>query len=84
MMVDEFDSFCSVSGLYNDLFTTLDVSHIFNLSLFTQEDEIKSGKHCQADLLEFMEMICRIAADASHPPPPTQGDDGSMIESDMT
>jgi len=84
MMVDEFDDWVQQSGMLNDLMTTLNVTHIFNISMLTQEDEVKSGTHLRASVLEFTEMICRVCADASLPPPPTKGEDGEMIPSTMS
>lgn len=51
--------------------------------MMTQVDEIEKGRHCEASTIEFMEMVCRAAEEASFPPPPTQDDNGEWVESDM-
>ena len=84
MMVDEFDDFCTLSGVLNDLMTAPIISNFFNLSIFTQEDEVKTNSHMRASLVEFVEMICRIANEGSYPPPPKIDEYGDEIESDMT
>ena len=84
MMVDEFDDWVQQSGLLNDLLTTQRISHIFNVSMLTQEDEVKAGTHLRASVLEFTEMVCRVCAESSLPPPPTKGEDGTEIPSTMS
>ena len=84
MMVDEFDDWVQLSGLLNDQFTTKEISHIFNVSMLTQEDEVKSGAHLRASVLEFTEMVCRACDEASWPPPPTAGPGGQTVPVNMT
>ena len=83
MEVDEFEMFVTVSGLLNDMLVARDISLIFNLSMMTQVDEVNKGRHCQATLLEFTEMFCRCAQDASFPPPPKKNEDGELVASSM-
>jgi len=44
--------------------------------MLTREDEIKDNAHCKASLLEFIEMVCRIAYIGSYPP------SGENVDSD--
>ena len=83
-MLDEFEDFCTMSGVLNDLFTAPIVSHTYNISLFTHEDEIKTGNHLRASLVEFLEMICRIAHEGSYPPPPELDEDGEECDIEMS
>ena len=85
MSVDEFDDFCNLSGVLNDLMTAPIISHLFYQSLLTSEDEIPAGSgHCNASLLEFMEMIARIAHEGSYPPTGDEAVDGAEEGAEMT
>lgn len=79
MEVDEFEIFVTVSGLLNDILVARDISLIFNLSMMSQVDEINKGRHCQATLLEFTEMFCRCAMDASFGPPAKKNEEGELV-----
>ena len=84
MMVDEFIDFVGNAGLLNDGLTQQKLPLIFNLSMLTQINEVDKGRHLEATPLEFMEMMCRCAEEGCYPPPPKQGEDGEMIESNMS
>ena len=84
MMQDEFEEFVVAAGILNDGLAQRELSLIFNLSMITQVDEIEKERHLNAQPLEFMEMFCRLANEASFPPPPKKNEDGEMIESDMS
>jgi len=84
MMRDEFEAFCERSGLQNDLLTTREASLHFNLSIFTQVDEIEKRRHLEATPLEFMEMIVRVCDDSSWPPYMGLDEDGVEIPSEMS
>jgi len=45
--------------MLNDGFAAREIPLVFNLSMFTQVDEIEKQRHLDAGLVEFMEMICR-------------------------
>lgn len=77
MMVDEFEDFCCISGVCNDLMTQQLITYLFNISIFTYEDEVKDGKHLQASLIEFIEMCVRVANEGCYGPPVT---DDQVIE----
>ena len=83
MEVDEFDMFCNASGLLNDSFASREVSLLFNLSMFTQVDELEKARHLRATPLEFMEMFVRCCDEASLPPPAFEDSDGEEIASTM-
>ena len=70
--------------MINDGLAQRELSLIFNLSMITRVDELNSERHLNAQPLEFMEMFCRLANEASFPPPPKKNADGEMIESDMS
>lgn len=54
MMCDEFVGFVEASGMINDCMTAKNVSYLFNLSMLTQDDEVKpGGQHLKATALEF-------------------------------
>ena len=74
MYVDEFDDFCSMAGLLNDLMSKDHTSHIFAISQFTSEDEYKDNIHFKATSLEFAEMLCRVAKIGSYGPYVGSGD----------
>lgn len=80
MEVDEFENFCVTSGLMNDSFAAREVPLIFNLSMFTQVDEINKGRHLRASALEFYEMVCRVAGEASFPPQSMQSKEINVEE----
>ena len=84
MMVDEFDDWVQASNLLNELMTAKNISYIYNVSMLSQEDEVKSGTHLKATVLEFTEMICRVCAEASFPPPPQIDENGDEIPVTMT
>lgn len=83
MQQDEFEQFCLSTGMINDGFAAREIPLVFNLSMFTQVDEIDKQRHIDATLLEFMEMICRACAQASFGPPPVENEDGTVTESNM-
>ena len=78
MEQDEFIEFCEISEFNNDLYTTREVSVAFNLSMLTQVYELEKMRHLSATPLEFMEMICRGALDASFDLPGVMNEDGEM------
>jgi hypothetical protein len=45
MCVDEFEAFIYESGLINDSLAAREINSIFNLSMFSQVDEIEKGRH---------------------------------------
>ena len=53
MMADEFEDFCTMSGVLNDLMTAPIITYLFNVSIYTLEDEIKTGNHLKASPIEF-------------------------------
>ena len=79
MMVDEFDDWVQQSNLLNDLMTAKYVTYIYNVSMLSQEDEVKSGQHLKASVLEFTEMICRVCAEASLLPPAQIDENGEEV-----
>ena len=79
MMVDEFDDWVQQSNLLNDLMTAKNISYVYNVSMLSQEDEVKTGAHLKATVLEFTEMICRVCAEASFPPPARIDENGEEV-----
>lgn len=78
MSIEEFETFCLASGILNDLFTNREIPLVFSLSTMTYVDNVERSRHLEASLLEFMEMVCRGAEQASFPPPSTEDDDFEM------
>ena len=49
------------AGLLSDYLAIKDIYPIWNLSMFTQIDEINNDRHMNMTFAEFTEAICRIA-----------------------
>jgi hypothetical protein len=84
MMVDEFEDFVLSSGMINSELAAREIPLIFNLSMHIRVDELNSSRHLEADLVEFMEMICRCCDQASFAPPTELGPDGMPLQSPLS
>ena len=84
MMVDEFDDFVQSSGMINSELAAREIPLIFNLSMHNRVDELNESKHLEASIVEFMEMICRCAYQASFPPPTEMDSDDMPLQTTLT